>query len=376
MTDPAADRTRPDDQPEPAGRPAFTELPDLASRELGGSVSYANDELFAEKENLIKPGTPAFAVTEFGNKGKVYDGWETRRRRAPGHDHAIVRLGAPGIVHGVVVDTAHFRGNYPPLISVEAAGAEGYPGPAELAELAWQTLVPQAGADGDTANYYPVADQRRWTHVRLSIYPDGGVARFRVHGQVVPDPRFLAGTVDLAAMENGGELVGCSDDFYSSAASLILPGRARSMADGWENARRRGPGHDYAIFRLAAPGLLRHVEIDTSYFVGNAPGWIRLYAADEQVTGSPERWADPAVGGSPWWDVLLRLRVQPDTRHRFLAGSSRAATHIRLDVIPDGGLARLRIHGEVAPDGLARAWQRWRDALPEEQRRSLPPDSR
>jgi allantoicase len=370
VTDPDAGRSG------PAGRPGFTVLPDLAARELGGSVSYANDELFAEKENLIKPGPPAFAVAEFGNKGKVYDGWETRRRRTPGHDHAIVRLGAAGIVHGVVVDTAHFRGNYPPQISVEAVGAEGYPGPEQLAELDWQTLVPQANADGDTANYYPVADQRRWTHARLSIYPDGGVARFRVHGRVVPDPRFLAGTVDLAAMENGGELAGCSDAFYSSAASLILPGRARSMADGWENARRRGPGNDYAIFRLAAPGLLRHVEIDTSYFVGNAPGWIRLQAADEQTAGPPERWADPAAGDSPWWEVLPRLRVQPDTRHRFLAGSTRPATHIRLDVIPDGGLARLRIHGEVAPEGLAQAWQRWRDALPDEQRRSLPPDSR
>jgi allantoicase len=356
--------------------PGFTDLPDLASRQLGGSVIYANDELFAEKENLIKPGPPAFAVTEFGNKGKVYDGWETRRRRGPGHDHAIVRLGAPGIVHGVVVDTAHFRGNYPPRISVEAVGAEGYPGPEQLADLDWQTLVPPAKADGNVANYYPVADQRRWTHVRLSIYPDGGVARFRVHGRVVPDPRFLAGTVDLAAMENGGELVGCSDDFYSSAASLILPGRARSMADGWENARRREPGNDYAIFRLAAPGLVRHVEIDTSYFVGNAPGWIRLYAADEQAAGPPEHWADPAAGDSPWWEVLAQLRVQPDTRHRFLAGHSRAASHVRLDVIPDGGLARLRIYGEISEDGLSRAWQRWRDTRPDEPRRGPPPDRR
>src|SRR5260370_996991 len=171
-------------------RPDFTELPDLASGRLGGSVVAASDELFAEKENLIKPGAPVFAAGEFGNRGKIYDGWETRRRREPGHDHAIVRLGVPGIVHGVVVDTSFFRGNYPPQVSVEALGAEGYPSPGELSGMTWHTLVARADARGDTVNVYPVADRRRrWPHVRLSIYPDGGVARFAGDGQGLAEPR-------------------------------------------------------------------------------------------------------------------------------------------------------------------------------------------
>ncbi len=249
---------------------------------------FANDELFAEKENLIKPAPPVFAAGEFGHKGKVYDGWETRRRREPGHDHAIVRLGVPGIVHGVIVDTAFFVGNYPPQVSVEAVCADGYPSPAELAAMSWQPLVARSPARGGTANEYPVADRHRWTHVRLSIYPDGGVARFRVHGEPVPDPQFLAGSIDLAALENGGALVDCSDAFYSSAANLIMPGRAGSMADGWENARRRDGGYDYVTFALSAAGLIRQVEIDTSYFVGNAPGWASVLAATVQppVLGS------------------------------------------------------------------------------------------
>jgi allantoicase len=342
----------------------FAALPDLASRDLGGSVVFANDELFAEKENLIKPEAPVFAAADFGHKGKVYDGWETRRRREPGHDHAIVRLGACGIVHGVVIDTAHFRGNYPPQVSVEATVADGYPGPAELAGLPWQSLVDRTSAQGDAANRYPVADRRRWTHVRLSIYPDGGVARFRVHGQVVPDPAFMTGTVDLVAMENGGRLVACSDSFYSSAAHLILPGRARVMSDGWENARRRGPGNDYAIFALAAAGRLQHVEVDTSYFVGNAPGWIRLSAAYERgADQAGESQAGPA-DGLTWWEVLPETRVQPDTRHRFRIDSPPAATYIRLDVIPDGGLARLRVHGEVVADEMAALRARWRETAP------------
>ena len=344
------------------GAASCTALPDLASRRLGGSVVFASDELFAEKENLIKPEPPAFDPAEFGNRGKVYDGWETRRRREPGHDHAIVRLGVPGVVRGVVVDTSFFRGNYPPQVSVEALGAEGYPSPGELASMPWHTLVERAGARGDAANAYPVASPLRWTHVRLSIYPDGGVARFRVHGTALPDPRFLAGTVDLAAVENGGLVVGCSDAFYASASHLILPGRAASTGEGWENARRRGPGHDYVIVALAAAGALRHVEIDTSRFVGNAPGQVRLLAADAPG-------ADGRIPDSSWHEVLPLTRVQPDTRHRFLAGG--VATHVRLDVIPDGGLARLRIHGEIIPEALAGLRQRWQDALPETQRQAI-----
>jgi allantoicase len=354
--------------------PAFAGLPDLASRQLGGSVMFANDELFAEKENLIRPEAPAFAAGTFGNKGKVYDGWETRRRREPGHDHVIVRLGVPGVVHGVIVDTAHFRGNYPPQISVEAACAEGYPSPAELAGMAWQTLVDRTGALGDTANGYPVADRHRWTHVRLSIYPDGGVARFRVHGEVLPDPAFLTGVIDLAAMENGGKVADCSDAFYSSPGNLILPGRARVMGEGWENARRRGPGNDYVVVALAGAGMLSQAEVDTSYFIGNAPGWVRLLATDQRAgavgsggyagSGAPPPLDGSDVPGDSWWEVLPETRVQPDTRHRFLVDSLRAATHVRLDVVPDGGLARLRIRGEIVPDALAGIRQRWLATLP------------
>jgi allantoicase len=335
----------------------FTALPDLASRQLSGSVIAANDELFAERENLIRPEPPTFSVDEFGHKGKVYDGWETRRRREPGHDWAIVRLGAAGVIHGVVVDTAYFKGNYPPAVSVEATSVEGYPGLAEIGHADWQSIVARSDAKGDTANAYEVSDRRRWTHVRLSIYPDGGVARFRVHGEVLPNPRFMEGTIDLAALENGGQLVTCSDAFYSSPANLIMPGRARIMGEGWENARRRDEGNDFAAFRLAAAGRLRHVEIDTSYFVGNAPGWVKLTASDS---------------GDTWWEVIPRTPVLPDTRHRYLVAGDRIASQVRLDVYPDGGLARLRVHGELTDGALADLRRRWWNTLPESHRAAIP----
>jgi len=339
----------------------FTELPDLAVRTLGGSVVHANDELYAERENLITAAPAVFAPATFGLKGQVYDGWETRRRREPGHDHAIVRLGAAGIIHGVVVDTSFFTGNYPPEVSVEATGAEGFPSPADLAGTDWVTLVPRSPAKGDARNTFEVSNPHRYTHVRLSIFPDGGVARLRVHGEVVPDPRFLAGTLDLAAAENGGTITGCSDMFYSSAAHLIAPGRARTMGEGWENARRRDDGNDWVSVRLALAGRIRHAELDTSLFVGTAPGWAQLSG-----TGSG---AGPGAGSGPgpgpeWFDLLPRTRLQPDTRHRFRLALRPAVAAARLDVYPDGGMARLRLWGEADPAAHQAAAGRWLDALP------------
>jgi allantoicase len=303
--------------------------PDLASRQLGGSVIHADDELFADRENLIKPEAPVFQPHTFGNKGQIMDGWETRRRREPGSDSAIVRLGCAGVVRRVVVDTSYFTGNYPPEVSVEACGAEGYPSPAELATAEWAALVPRSKVAGDARNEFDVAAERRFTHVRLTIFPDGGVARLRVYGDPVPDPRLLPATIDLAALENGAVVTDCSNMFYSSPGNLLMPGLARVMGDGWETARRRDEGNDWVAVRLACAGSIDVVELDTSHFKGNAPGWASLRHD----------------GG----DLLARTRLQPDTRHRFAVYGGPMAETVRLDVYPDGGMARLRVFGTPTP---------------------------
>ena len=334
--------------------PAWTTLPDLVSRRLGGGVLWANDELFAERENLIKPEPPVFQTYTFGHKGQVYDGWETRRRREPGVDQAIVRLGVPGVVRGVVVDTAFFKGNYPPEASVEACGVEGYPSPDELAHADWQPIVSRSKLLGDHANTFDVDSDRRWTHVRLTIHPDGGVARLRVHGDPVADPRWLLdGAVDLAALENGGEVLDASNVFYSRPANLISPGFATVMGEGWETARRRDEGNDWVLLKLATQGVVRVAELDTSHFKGNAPGWASLSGSGGQVD-------DP----DSWFELLPRTRLQPDTRHRFAVETDEPVKHVRLDIYPDGGMARLRLHGRPTDAGRDLLVRRWFNALP------------
>jgi allantoicase len=333
----------------PSAQPQFLSLPDLAARPAGGAVVWANDELFAEKENLIKPAPAEFRPATFGHKGQVYDGWETRRRRgatADSCDSAIVRLGGPGIVRGVVVDTAWFTGNYPPEISVEAAYVPGHPSVDELVDKAqWTTIVERSSVDGDTRNPFQVDSEKRWSHVRLSMYPDGGISRFRVHGEGLLDPRFADGLpLDLAALENGGRITACSNMFYGSPNNLLVPGTARTMGEGWETSRRRDSGNDWVQVHLANQGVVTVAEFDTSYFVGNAPGWARLTGRD---------------GSGEWFELLPNTELQPDTRHRFLIEDDRPVTEARLDIHPDGGMARLRLFGRLTPGGLQRVKDAW-----------------
>ena len=334
----------------------------LAARRLGAGVIAASDEFFGEKENLLRAEPPGHQPRTFGHKGQVVDGWETRRRRQPGHDWALIRLGSPGVIHAVVVDTAHFTGNFPAECSVGACAVEGYPGPGELLgpDVTWAPLVPRSALAGDSENRFAVSDPRRFTHLRLTIYPDGGVARLRAEGEVVPDPRLLNGLpLDLVALENGGTVVDASDRFYSPPENMIGPGRAAVMGDGWETRRRRDAGHDWVLFRLAGAGHIHQAVVDTSCFLGNAPATaaLRGCAAGEAGPDAAE-----------WFDLLPPARLQPDTRHRFRIdpARSRCATHVRLEIHPDGGLARLRLFGELTGDGRAALGLAWFDLLPEE----------
>lgn len=322
----------------------WTQLPDLASRRLGGSVIAANDEFFAERENLIKPTDPEFRPHTFTNKGQEYDGWETRRRRDQGHDWAVIRLGIPGMIHTVVIDTTHFKGNYPPHCDVEATAVEGYPA---TITTAWQPLIEKSPLTGDSRHVFPVNGTRRHTHVRLNIYPDGGVARLRVHGTPVPDPQWLADVpFDLAALANGGNVVECSDWFFSPPNNMLQPGESQRMSDGWETARRRDEGNDWAVIKLAAEAVPTVIEIDTTHYKGNAPGAATVSAKHKDT----------------WHQLLTRTPLLPDTSHRFRVTTDIPTTHLRLDIHPDGGIARFRAYGRPTQAGMNMLTESWRTA--------------
>jgi allantoicase len=337
----------------------WTTLPDLASRRLGAGVVAASDEFFAEPENLIRPEAPEFRPRTFTNKGQEYDGWETRRRRddSADHDWTIIRLGIPGTVHTVVVDTAFFKGNYPPFASVEGCGVEGYPAPVELLAQKWETVVPRSPLAGDARNEFTVDGDRRYTHLRLCVYPDGGVARLRVHGTPVPDPRWLVGVpFDLAALANGGTVVRCSDWFFSPPNNMLQPGLSLFMADGWETARRRDAGHDWAMIRLAGQSVPTVLEIDTTHYKGNAPAEVSVVGIDAGSASLDDETA--------WRPVLPPTQVRPDTAHRFRVAVDAPVTHLRLDVFPDGGTGRFRVHGTLTDEGVRQLVSTFRAALP------------
>ncbi len=332
----------------------FTQYADLADRRLGAGVIAANDEFFAQRENLLVPERAEFDPERFGHKGKIMDGWESRRRRGASaehpwpttgdHDWALVRLGAPGVVRGIVVDTAHFRGNYPQSVSVEGVSFPGAPSPEELLadDVKWTTLVPRTPVGGHAANGFTVSVEQYVTHLRVRQYPDGGIARLRVHGEVVPDPGWLAvlGTFDVVALENGGQVEDASNLFYSPATNTIQPGRSRKMDDGWETRRRRDRGHDWIRYRLAAQSQVRALEIDTAYLKGNAAGWASVSLKD-------------GTDGE-WTEVLPRTRLQPDTNHPFVLATPLVGTHARVDIFPDGGISRLRLFGSLTQEGASR----------------------
>jgi len=326
----------------------FTELIDLASEKLGGAVLYANDDFFAPKENLLKPNAPIFIEGKYTDLGKWMDGWETRRRRSPRLDEkfdwCVIRLGLAGIIHGVIVDTSFFRGNFPSHCSLEACAIDGLPNIEQLLDTGtnWAEILPQAELKGDSQNRFTINYNRRITHLRLKIYPDGGVARLRVFGEVLPDWEALRrrnSEIDLAAAEHGGTVLEASDMFFGHRHNLIMPGRAQDMSDGWETKRRRGEGFDWCVIKLGNAGTIKRVEVDTSHFKGNYPESCSIEAGSNTNL-------DEIV----WQELLPNTRLQAHTRHIFVdeLENCGTVTHVRFNIYPDGGVSRLRLYGRIS----------------------------
>jgi allantoicase len=330
---------------------SLTSLADLASARVGGRAIAASDEFFAPKSNLLKPERAIFVPGRLTSRGKWMDGWESRRRRTPGHDWCVVALGMRGVIRGVNVDTSHFTGNHPAGCSVEGLDSTRSPRKSLCAAegAPWTVLLEESALAGDCDNLFAIASDRPWTHVRLNIFPDGGVARLRVYGVVTVDWRSVAGrnrTVDLASIRNGGLVLGASDMHFGARDNIIMPGRAVNMGDGWETRRRRGPGHDWAIVQLATAGVVSRIEIDTNHFKGNFPE-----SASIEGCLAPAATLD-LLQSERWREILPRTPLRPHHPHFFSRGLANAGpvSHVRLNIFPDGGISRLRVYGTVAKD--------------------------
>lgn len=320
----------------------------LLDEKLGGKALNCSDEWFAECANLVKSDAPVFKEGHFVATGQWMDGWESRRSfgrayRRDGerdYDWCILRLGLAGTIRGVDVDTRHFRGNAPEFASLEAASVHG-----DLDEnTQWVEILAKSPTEPDSANLFDIHSEQVWTHVRLKIYPDGGVARFRVYGEGHVDrENFVVGELlDLASVMNGGRGLACSDMFYSSPSNLLMPAKGINMGDGWETKRRRDDSNDWCIIRLGLPGNIRKIVLDTAHFKGNFPDSFMLEAThtDRQ---------DITADDIEWHTVITQTPLHADQEHLFIRQIEVPAemefTHVRVNIYPDGGLSRLRVFG-------------------------------
>lgn len=333
--------------------PAFTKLTDLAAERLGGKTLICSDDFFAEMENLLKPGRGIFIADKYTDRGKWMDGWESRRKRTEGHDWVIIKLATSGKISGVDIDTNHFLGNHPPFASIEALTNFNNPSAKELASdsTRWTEILPKSPLNPGSQNFYEILDQGIYTHLKLHIYPDGGVARLKVYGEVFRDWSLVSEKeeIDLAAAVNGGKSVLCNDMFFSHMDNLIMPGRGVNMGDGWETKRNRTPGNrDWVIVRLAHPGEIDRILIDTHHFKGNYPDSCIVEGANLSRDAESQ-----LAEGTVDWDVILpQSKLKADSEHTFRSELVEKGpfTHVRLTILPDGGVSRMRVFGRIKKD--------------------------
>ena len=324
------------------------DLIDLASESNGGRTLLASDEFFAPKENLLRPGRGDFISNKYTDRGKWMDGWESRRKRTAGHDWCILRLGKPGMIKELDIDTNHFVGNFPSHASVDACQVPPFTALGEIMnEVKWTEILSRVELQGDSQNQFAIHDEESFTHLRLNIYPDGGVARFRVYGHPEDSMDDSSSFIDAAASENGAETLACSDMHFSHMENLIKPGIGIDMSDGWETKRRRGPGHDWVIIKLGHICIVERIVVDTTHFKGNFPDSCSLEGCFE-----PDKDRDAFLTNTIDWKELLpvsKLSGNQENIFSIASNQTEALTHIRFNIYPDGGVSRLRIIGRQVP---------------------------
>ena len=316
-------------------------LINLISPKIGSYGVYANDEFFAPLERMLSEADPIFIPDKYDNHGKWMDGWETRRRRKPGFDWCLIKLGCPGTIKKIEINTKFFTGNYPPHAEIEGIYSEKQP---DEKDKNWKTILHKTSIKGDAVNNFNAENENIINWVKLKIFPDGGVARLRLWGNVFVDWDKISKKqiLELSALKNGGKIISYNNAHYGDISAILSHGRGKNMGDGWETRRRREPGNDWLIIKLGKKGFLTKAEVDTAFFKGNYPESCSIQAIDTDDISK--------IKNENWVTIIPKSILNADKVHKFSIDTKFhdiEFNHVRLNIFPDGGVSRLRIFGHI-----------------------------
>ena len=315
-------------------------LIDLAQPRLGTKVIYKTDDFFASANRIISPTIPVFKEGVFDKHGKWMDGWESRRKRTPGHDYIILKLGKPGKISKINVDTSHFNGNQPEMISVEGANSNS----SKINQLKWQTLLTKKKTKANNKHFFKISNRKIFTHIKFNIFPDGGVARLKLYGSIAKSNQFSNKKINLASLLDGASVIACNNEHFGKAENILAPGKAKNMGDGWETRRRRHKGHDWLILNSIDGNSVDKIEISTHHFKGNFPSHCSL-----QATFLSSKNSKRILNSSNKWKYLLKnTKLSANKTHIFKNSlmKKEKINHIKINIFPDGGISRFRIFGK------------------------------
>ncbi|MDC0862333.1 allantoicase [bacterium] len=318
-------------------------LIDLAQPRLGSKVIFRTDDFFASADRIIDPSAPVFKEGLFDKNGKWMDGWESRRKRTPGHDYLIIKLGKPGSISKVNVDTSHFNGNQPSMISIEACNSKSN----NIKNFKWKSLLVKKKTKANSHHIFKTSSKSVFTHIKLNIFPDGGVARLRLYGNISKEKNdFKNKTINLASLLDGASVIACNNEHFGKAENILAPGKAKNMGDGWETRRRRDKGFDWLILNSIDGEKIDKIEISTHHFKGNFPSHCSLQAAYITTKKS----SSSIVSGSNKWKTLMNktmLKANKSHTFRNVLMKNDKINFIKINIFPDGGISRFRIFGKA-----------------------------
>ena len=317
-------------------------LTNLASPKIGTKIIGVSDDFFGAASRMLDDKEPVFIEDKYDEHGKWMDGWESKRRRDGGNDWAIIELGSPGIISEVDIDTSFFTGNFPPFASIEGLYSDKKP----TKDANWFEILSKSSLKGDSSNKFKIQSKTKINYIKLQIFPDGGVARLRLLGEVKLnwDSNNKNDLIELSSLKLGGAIVAFNNAHYGDVSALLSDGRGKTMGDGWETRRRREPGHDWIIIKLATEGLIKQIEIDTAHFKGNYPDQASVQVSNFDVGTHLEEIINDSQN---WRYILNKSKLQADNIHNYEIDnkSTEGITYVRLNIYPDGGVSRLRVFG-------------------------------